>query len=162
MYWTGGQAAHGMGAGSSDQPVDDRAVHRRGRRRSPDRGDLVVDASVEMARHLGVDETLIGLTVLAIGTSLPELATTVVAAVQKRTEVALGTMVGSNIFNVLGILGVGALASSGRYRFPRSSSRLDFPVMLGSAILLTVFVWLRDRSAGRRASCLSWRTWRTS
>jgi cation:H+ antiporter len=114
---------------------------------------LVVDASVGMARHLGVDETVVGLTVLAVGTSLPELATTVVAAVQKRTEVALGTIVGSNIFNVLGILGVGALASSKPISVPAAFIGLDFPVMLGSAILLTVFVCLR-RPIGRTTGIL--------
>lgn len=114
---------------------------------------LVVDASVGMAVQFGVDDTLIGLTVLAIGTSLPELATTLVAAVQKRTEVALGTIVGSNIFNLLGILGVGALASSRPISVPAAFASLDFPIMLGSAILLTVFVCLR-RPIGRTTGIL--------
>jgi len=104
---------------------------------------LVVDASVEMATHLGVDEALIGLTILAFGTSLPELATTVVAAVQKRTEVAIGTVVGSNIFNVLAILGVGAVISPLPFEVSREFFTLNFPVMLGTALLLSVFVWLR-------------------
>jgi len=104
---------------------------------------LVVDASVEMATHLGVDETLIGLTILAFGTSLPELATTVVAAVQKRTEVAIGTVVGSNIFNILAILGVGAVISPMPFEVSREFYSLNFPVMLGTAILLSAFVWLR-------------------
>ncbi|MGW8283849.1 MAG: sodium:calcium antiporter, partial [Gemmatimonadota bacterium] len=101
----------------------------------------------------GVDETVIGLTVLAVGTSLPELATTVVAAGQKRTDVALGTIVGSNVFNILGILGVGALASSRPISVPGAFISLDFPVMLGSAILLTVFVCLR-RPIGRMTGIL--------
>ena len=104
---------------------------------------LVVDASVEMATHLGVDEALIGLTILALGTSLPELATTVVAAVQKRTEIAIGTVVGSNIFNVLAILGVGAVISPSPFSISGEFFTLHFPVMLGTAILLSVFVWLR-------------------
>jgi len=114
---------------------------------------LVVDASVGMAVHFGVDETVIGLTVLAVGTSLPELATTVVAAAQKRTDVALGTIVGSNIFNVLGILGVGALASSRPISVPSAFMSLDFPVMLGSAVMLAVFAWLR-RPIGRLTGIL--------
>jgi len=104
---------------------------------------LVVDASVEIATHFGVNETVVGLTVLAIGTSLPELATTVVAAVHKRTEVVIGTVVGSNIFNVLAIMGVGAVVSPFPIDVPRGLFTLDFPVMLGAAVLLSVFVWLR-------------------
>ena len=111
---------------------------------------LVVDASVEMARHFGVDETVVGLTILAFGTSLPELATTVVAAVQKRTEVAIGTVIGSNIFNVLAILGVGAVISPLPFSVSGGFFTLHFPVMLGTAILLSVFVWLR-KPIGRPA-----------
>lgn len=104
---------------------------------------LVVDASVEMAMHFGVDETIVGLTILAFGTSLPELATTVVAAVQKRTEVAIGTVIGSNTLNILAILGVGAVISPSPFSVSPGFFTLDFPVMLGTAILLSVFVWLR-------------------
>ena len=104
---------------------------------------LVVDASVGMATHLGVDETLIGLTLLAFGTSLPELATTVMAALQKRTEVAIGTVVGSNLFNILAILGVGAVISPVPFSVSPGFFTLSFPVMLGTAILLGIFVWLR-------------------
>ncbi len=111
---------------------------------------LVVDASVEMAAHLGVDETIVGLTILAFGTSLPELATTVVAAVQKRTEIAIGTVIGSNIFNVLAILGVGAVISPLPFSVSPDFFTLHFPVMLGTAILLSVFVWLR-KPIGRPA-----------
>jgi cation:H+ antiporter len=111
---------------------------------------LVVDASVGMATSLGVDEALIGLTILAFGTSLPELATTVMAAVQKRTEVAIGTVVGSNIFNILAILGVGAIVSPIPFHVSRDFFTLNFPVMLGTAILLSVFVWLR-KPIGRPA-----------
>ncbi len=86
---------------------------------------LVVDASVEMARHFGVDETVVGLTILAFGTSLPELATTVMAAVQKRTEIAIGTVIGSNIFNVLAIMGVGAVISPSPFSVPGQFFALD-------------------------------------
>jgi cation:H+ antiporter len=111
---------------------------------------LVVDASVEMASQLGVDETIVGLTILAFGTSLPELATTVMAAVQKRTEIAIGTVLGSNIFNVLAILGVGAVISPLPFSVSPDFFTLHFPVMLGTAILLSVFVWLR-KPIGRPA-----------
>ena len=112
--------------------------------------DLVVNASVKMAESLGVSETIIGLTILAIGTSLPELATTVVAAVQKRTEVAVGTIVGSNTFNLLAIMGVGAVLSPFPIEIPGEFFTVHFPVMLGTALLISVFVWLR-RPIGRAA-----------
>jgi cation:H+ antiporter len=115
--------------------------------------NLVVDAAVQIAAHLGVSDTVVGLTVLAVGTSLPELATTVVAAVQRRTDVAIGTVVGSNIFNILAILGVGAVISSAPIEVPSGFNTLDFPVMLGVAIVLSVFVWL-GRPIGRTAGVL--------
>ena len=104
---------------------------------------LVVDASVELASHLGVSETVVGLSVLAIGTSLPELATTVMAAAQKRTEVAIGTVVGSNLFNILAILGIAAVIAPSPIVVPGGFFTLDFPVMLGAALVLSVFVWLK-------------------
>lgn len=72
-------------------------------------GRLVVVNSVEIARVLGVSQTIIGLTIIAAGTSLPELATSVVAALKKNNDIAVGNIVGSNIFNVFFILGVSAL-----------------------------------------------------
>ena len=111
---------------------------------------LVVDASVEIASHLGVSETVIGLSILAIGTSLPELATTLMAAVQKRTEVAIGTVVGSNMFNILAIMGVSAVIAPSPIAVPGGFFSLDFPVMLGAALVLSVFVWLK-RPVGKPA-----------
>ncbi|MBI4276582.1 calcium/sodium antiporter [Candidatus Uhrbacteria bacterium] len=72
-------------------------------------GKLTVDAAVTFARALGVSEMLIGLTIVAIGTSLPELATSVVAAMKRNVDIAVGNIVGSNIFNIFWILGVTAL-----------------------------------------------------
>jgi cation:H+ antiporter len=112
--------------------------------------ELVVNASVRMAENLGVSETIIGLTILAIGTSLPELATTVVAAVQQRTEVAVGTIVGSNTFNLLAIMGVGAVLSPFPIEIPGEFFMVHFPVMLGTALMISVFVWLK-RPIGRMA-----------
>ncbi|WP_366910231.1 hypothetical protein [Hyphomonas sp.] len=71
--------------------------------------NLLVEGSVTLARSIGISETVIGLTIVAIGTSLPELATSIVAALRKKADVALGNVIGSNIFNILGILGVTAL-----------------------------------------------------
>jgi len=110
---------------------------------------LVVDASVEIAANLGVSDTVVGLTVLAIGTSLPELATTVMAAAQKRTAVAIGTIVGSNMFNILAILGVAAVIAPSPISVPGGFFTLDFPVMIGSALALSMFVWLK-RAVGRK------------
>ena len=70
---------------------------------------LLVDGGVSVARDFGISETVIGLTIVAIGTSLPELATSAVAAMRSKADVALGNIIGSNIFNILGILGVTAL-----------------------------------------------------
>lgn len=72
-------------------------------------GDFVVDSSVKIARAVGVSETLIGLTIVACGTSLPELATSIVAARKNELDMAVGNVVGSNIFNILAILGIAAL-----------------------------------------------------
>jgi cation:H+ antiporter len=70
---------------------------------------LLVDSSTTIARSYGVSEAVIGLTIVAVGTSLPELATSVIAAIRKQTEIAVGNIVGSNIFNIFGILGVTSL-----------------------------------------------------
>lgn len=72
---------------------------------------LLVDSSTQIARAFGISEAVIGLTIVAIGTSLPELATSIIAALRKQTEIAVGNIVGSNIFNIFGILGVTALIS---------------------------------------------------
>jgi len=70
---------------------------------------LLVDSATEIARAFGVSEAVIGLTIVAVGTSLPELATSVIAAIKGQREIALGNVIGSNIFNVLSILGLTAL-----------------------------------------------------
>ena len=96
-------------------------------------GIMLVDAAVELARIFNVDETIIGLTIVAIGTSMPELATSVVAAIRKQSDIALGNVVGSNIFNSLGILGIASMIT------PLSSvgfSQVDFAVMVAFAAIL--------------------------
>ncbi|WP_226086820.1 calcium/sodium antiporter [Mesobacillus sp. S13] len=74
-------------------------------------GDLVVDNATEIALSLGMSETLVGLTIVAVGTSLPELITSITAALKKKSEIALGNIVGSNIFNILFVLGTSATIS---------------------------------------------------
>ncbi|UCC47619.1 MAG: sodium:calcium antiporter [Gemmatimonadota bacterium] len=114
---------------------------------------LMVEAAVEVANQLGVSDTVVGLTIVAVGTSLPELATTLVAAIQRQTEVAVGTVIGSSVFNVLGIMGIAAVVSASPIPVPPGFLSLDLPVMLGAALVLTFLVW-RRRSIGRSAGIL--------
>ena len=93
---------------------------------------LVAGAS-DIARLLGVSELLIGLTIVAVGTSLPELATSVVAGIRGERDIAVGNVVGSNIFNILAVLGVAAVIS-GRVPVPAPALRLDFPLMVAAAL----------------------------
>ena len=102
---------------------------------------LLVDAAVNIATSIGVSETVIGLTLVAVGTSLPELATTVVAAIRRHAEVALGNVIGSNLFNLLGILGVASFF--GQIPVTESFLRFDLWVMLAASVALAPFVLLR-------------------
>ena len=111
---------------------------------------LVVRGTVQIALGLGVSETVVGLSIIAFATSLPELATTAVAAYRRETEVAIGTIIGSNVFNLLAIMGVAALASSRPIEVPPSFQFLDLPVMLAAALVITAFVWLK-KPVGRKA-----------
>lgn len=110
-------------------------------------GELLVRGAVSLARAFGMTERLIGLTIVAIGTGTPELATSIVAARRGQSEIALGNVIGSNIFNVLGILGVTALVS------PLSIS----PQMLGSdmwwmlGLSFVLFPMMRSRAVVSRA-----------
>ncbi|MCC1497126.1 calcium/sodium antiporter [Alcanivorax sp. 1008] len=96
---------------------------------------MLVEGAVSLARAFGVSELMIGLTVLAIGTSLPELATSVVAAVRGERDIAVGNVVGSNIFNLLSVLGFTGLVSLGQLPVAPAALTLDIPVMLGVALL---------------------------
>ncbi|MBB5723070.1 cation:H+ antiporter [Loktanella ponticola] len=102
---------------------------------------LLVDGSVNIARHYEIPETVIGLTLIAIGTSLPELATTVMAALRRQADVALGNVIGSNMFNLLGIMGIASFVGT----IPVESEFLSFDlwVMLGASLLLIPFVFLK-------------------
>jgi cation:H+ antiporter len=99
-------------------------------------GDLVVDNATEIALSLGMSETLVGLTIVAVGTSLPELVTSVTAALKKQSEIALGNIVGSNIFNIFFVLG----ASAAIYPLSVDSKILiDIWLMIILTILLLIF-----------------------
>jgi cation:H+ antiporter len=103
--------------------------------------NLLVDSSIVIARAYGVEETVIGLTLVAIGTSLPELATTVMAALRRHTEIALGNVIGSNLFNLLGIIGIATLV--GPIPVDRSFLVFDLWVMLAASLMIVPFVFFK-------------------
>ena len=102
---------------------------------------LLVDAATNIALHLGVSETVIGLTLVAVGTSLPELATTVMAAMRNQAEVAIGNVIGSNMFNLLAIIGVASFV--GPIPVEPGILHFDIWVMLAASLLLVPFVFLK-------------------
>ncbi len=108
---------------------------------------LLVDAAVDIARVLGVSETVIGLTLVAVGTSLPELATTVMAAVRRSADVAVGNVIGSNMFNLLCIVGITSMV--GPLPVPPEMLQFDLWVMLVTSLLLIPFIFFRH-DIGRR------------
>lgn len=96
-------------------------------------GSFFVDGAVELAKMIGISDVVIGLTIVAVGTSMPELVTSVVAAMKKESDIAIGNVVGSNIFNILGILGIASMIA------PITSanfSMVDFVAMIGFAVLM--------------------------
>ena len=96
--------------------------------------DMFVDSAVEISRLFGVSERIIGITVIAIGTSLPELTTSVIAAINKKTDIAIGNILGSNIMNVLGIIGITALVQP--INVSVQFLNQDFLWMLAATLLL--------------------------
>jgi len=109
--------------------------------------DLLVEGAISTARVAGISESVIGLTIVAIGTSLPELVATLAAALKGRSDVAFGNIVGSNLYNILGILGVTALIQP--LAIPVDIGVVDWAVLIGSAALLLVFA-----ASGRRLTRL--------
>lgn len=104
---------------------------------------LLVDESVGIARAAGLSELVIGLTIVAIGTSLPEFVTGVVAALKGHAELALGNVLGSNVFNLLGILGVATVITP--QRIDDQTLWLDAPLMLGLVLALAVIAYTGKR-----------------
>lgn len=100
--------------------------------------DLVVEGAAGLAANWGVSEAVIGLSLIALGTSLPELSTTVIAALHKSSDVAIGNVVGSNVFNILAIFGITALLTD--IPVDPDFLALDVWIMLGSSLLLLLFV----------------------
>lgn len=98
---------------------------------------FLVDGSISLAKGLGVSDTIIGLTIVAVGTSMPELVTSVVAALRRHADVAYGNIVGSNIFNVFFIMGATSVIEP--IEIPRQIANFDIWVMLAATVLLVFF-----------------------
>lgn len=107
---------------------------------------MLVWGAVNVAQAIGVSDLVIGLTIVAIGTSLPELAASGVSALKGESEIAIGNVIGSNIFNLLGVLAMPALIAPGLV--PPEALTRDFPIMLAATGVFFAIVWLR---AGGRA-----------
>jgi cation:H+ antiporter len=106
-------------------------------------GTLLVNAAVTIATEFGMSETLVGLTIVAIGTSLPELVTSAVAALRKQSEVALGNVLGSNIYNVFFIGGItGTIAPT---TVPESILGFDLPLLIAVSLAVMVLAWTGAR-----------------
>jgi cation:H+ antiporter len=102
---------------------------------------FLVSSATTIAEAFGVSDLVIGLTVVAAGTSLPELATSVMAAYRGQRDIAVGNVVGSSLFNLLGVLGLSAALSSSGIPVDRELIRLDYPVMLAATLVLIPICW---------------------
>ena len=111
-------------------------------------GKFIVDSAVEIARRFGMDEVLIGLTVVAIGTTLPEIATSVVAVYKGKMDIAIGNVVGSNIFNILLVLGISSVIRPIPFHSVENVSMLV--VILASFLLFVTMFTLKKNKLDRR------------
>lgn len=102
-------------------------------------GTFLVRGAVTLAQSFGISQTVIGLTIVAVGTSLPELVTSILAAFKRQGDVAFGNIIGSNIYNILGIGGATALIEPGGV--PDEIAGFDNPVMIAVSLLLVYFAW---------------------
>jgi cation:H+ antiporter len=102
-------------------------------------GTFLVRGAVTLAQSFGISQTVIGLTIVAVGTSLPELVTSILAAFKRQGDVAFGNIIGSNIYNILGIGGATALIEPGAV--PEEIAGFDNPVMIAVSLLLVYFAW---------------------
>lgn len=108
---------------------------------------FLVSGAITLARAAGVSDAVIGVTIVAVGTSLPELVSSVIAAIRRRTDIALGNILGSNLFNIFGILGLTAAMSP--LEVPPEIMRLDIWVLLAATAILLVFA-MTGRRINRR------------
>ena len=111
-------------------------------------GNLVVDSASNIASSFGISENLIALTIVAIGTSLPELVTSVVAARKNETDIAIGNVIGSNIFNIFFILGASSAISEIVIGF---ESFIDIIIMIATGIIVYLFTIKNSRIGNKKA-----------
>lgn len=100
--------------------------------------DLLVDNAAILAKHLGISERVISITIVALGTSLPELATSLIAAFKKQADISIGNIIGSNIMNIISVLGITALIQP--IHTVIEVIKIDMPWMLGTALILFLFM----------------------
>ena len=99
----------------------------------PLRAPVVVSSAVEIAHYFGVSDLVIGPTIVAVGTSLPEVVTPIVAALRGERDIAVGNVVGSNIFNILCVLGLTSIVTPGGLEVSATALQFDIPVMIAVA-----------------------------
>lgn len=115
-------------------------------------GRFLVDGAIGLARVLEISETVIGLTIVAVGTSMPEMVTSIIAAARRQSDVALGNILGSNIYNILGIGGLTALIAP--TAVPPEIVRFDNIVMIAVSATLLLFAWTGLRIGRREGAAL--------
>jgi len=114
-------------------------------------GNLVIDAASEIASNFGMSDNLIGLTIVACGTSLPELVTSVVAARKNEVDMALGNVIGSNIFNILFVLGIAASISTIAFI---QENMIDILVLVAMSLLVWGFAWSKQKLVRWEGICM--------
>lgn len=116
---------------------------------------LLVKGAVQIAQYMGVSELIIGLTIVAAGTSLPEVATSVIASIRGERDIAVGNVIGSNLFNLMAVLGISGVVAPAGVPVPASALAFDIPVMVGVAVVcLPVFFTAYAISRGEGAMLL--------
>ncbi len=108
-------------------------------------GDWLVKGAVAMARALGVSELIIGLTIIAVGTSLPEMATSIIAGLRGARDIAVGNIIGSNIFNILAGMGLTAIIAPNGIEVSQAALRFDIPVMIAAAVACLPIFYIGHR-----------------
>lgn len=118
-------------------------------------GNAVVDNAVFIANTMGMSERLIGLTIIAVGTSLPELATSAIAAYKKNSDIAIGNVIGSNIFNVLFVLAASAIIKPTIYK---TETNWDLYFLMAVTVLLFIFLFIGTRRKGNHFTLDRWQS----
>ena len=116
--------------------------------------DFLVDGATSMAKALGVSDKIIGLTIVALGTSLPELAASVAAAIKKEMDISIGNIIGSNIFNILCVLGISASIRPIGFEFIQYRTDFIIMILFAGALLLFIRPWKTTGRLGRAAGIL--------